>query len=253
MILYEYPFNERIRTYLRLEQMLHRLSEMMGRDSPYDHHFALVTLFEIMDVAARADLKADILKDLDKQKGLMNSYRGNPAIVEAALDQVIARLDATYTALNEQHGKAGSELLSNEWLMSVRSRTVIPGGTCSFDLPAYHAWQHRPADERKHQLAEWIKALMPMAKAIALLLQMLRDAGTPQRVLAKNGQFQQQLPQARSFQLVRVVMDARLGLVPEISGNRLMVSVRMTRHDVNTKMEPFREDTAFELTLCAGG
>jgi cell division protein ZapD len=152
VILYEYPFNERIRTYLRLEQMLHRLSEMMGRESPYDHHFALVTLFEIMDVAARADLKSDILKDLERQKGLMNSYRGNPAIVESALDHVIAQLDAAYTALNQQHGKAGSELLDNDWLMSVRSRTVIPGGTCSFDLPAYHAWQHRPA-RRGHAAA----------------------------------------------------------------------------------------------------
>ena len=121
VILYEYPFNERIRTYLRLEQMLQRLSEMMVRDDPHDHHFALVTLFEIMDIAARADLKADILKDLERQKGLMSSYRGNPAIHEASLNQVIAQLEAAYTALNQQQGKAGSELLDNDWLMSVRS------------------------------------------------------------------------------------------------------------------------------------
>ncbi len=253
MILYEYPFNERIRTYLRLEQMLQRLSDMMVRESANDHHFALLTLFEIMDVAARADLKADILKDLDRQKGLMSSYRGNPAIQEAALDHVIGQLEAAYVALNQQHGKAGSELLDNDWLMSVRSRAVIPGGTCSFDLPSYHAWQHHPAAARKAQLAEWIRPITPMAQAIGLLLQLLRDAGTPQQVLAKNGQYQQQLPQARSFQLVRVFLDERLDLVPEISGNRLMISVRMTKHDVNSKLEQHREDTAFALTLCAGG
>ena len=93
----------------------------------------------------------------------------------------------------------------------------------------------------------------PEAHAVTLLLKLLRDAGTPQQVLAKHGQFQQQLPQARSFQLARVFLDERLGLVPEISGNRLMVSVRMTRHDANSKLEPHREDTAFALTLCAGG
>ena len=253
MILYEYPFNERIRTYLRLEQMLQRLSDMMVRESANDHHFALLTLFEIMDVAARADLKADILKDLDRQKGLMSSYRGKPAIQDAALDHVNGQLEAAYMALNQQQGKAGSELLDNDWLMSVRSRTVIPGGTCSFDLPSYHAWQHHLAPTRKIQLAEWIQPITPLAQAIGLLLQLLRDAGTPQQVLAKNGQYQQQLPQARSFQLVRVFLDERLNLVPEISGNRLMISVRMTKHDVNSKLEQHREDTAFALTLCAGG
>ncbi len=65
VILYEYPFNERLRTYLRLEQLFRRLGELIPRPHPLDHHFALVTLFEIMDVAARADLKSDVLKDLE--------------------------------------------------------------------------------------------------------------------------------------------------------------------------------------------
>ena len=172
MILYEYPFNERIRTYLRLEQMLQRLSDMMARDNPHDHHFALVTLFEVMDIAARADLKADILKDLERQKGLMSSYRGNPAIHEASLNQVIDQLEGAYTALNQQLGKAGSELLDNDWLMSVRSRTVIPGGTCSFDLPSYHAWQHLPSHVRKQQLLEWTQPIGPLAHAVTLLLKL---------------------------------------------------------------------------------
>ena len=71
MILYEYPFNERIRTYLRLEHLFRRLSELMARDDALDHHYALATIFEVMDVGARADLKSDVLKDLEKQKHLL--------------------------------------------------------------------------------------------------------------------------------------------------------------------------------------
>ena len=44
-----------------------------------------VTIFEVMDVAARADLKSDVLKDLDRQRSALGSYRGNPAISETAL------------------------------------------------------------------------------------------------------------------------------------------------------------------------
>ena len=89
MILYEYPFNERIRTYLRLEHLFRRLGELIARSHALDHHFALTTVFEIMDVAARADLKSDVLKDIEKQKHVLDGYRGNPAISEAALDAVI--------------------------------------------------------------------------------------------------------------------------------------------------------------------
>ena len=50
MILYEYPFNERIRTYLRLEHLFRRLGELIPRSHPLDHHYALSTIFEVMDV-----------------------------------------------------------------------------------------------------------------------------------------------------------------------------------------------------------
>ena len=83
LILYEYPFNESIRTMLRLEHLFDRLGQLIARDAPVDHHYALATLFEIMDVASRADLKSDLLKELDKQRQQLNSYRGNPSISEA--------------------------------------------------------------------------------------------------------------------------------------------------------------------------
>ena len=65
---YEYPFNESIRTMLRLEHLFDRLGQLMPRDAPLDHHFALATIFEIMDVASRADLKSDLLKELERHK-----------------------------------------------------------------------------------------------------------------------------------------------------------------------------------------
>ncbi len=251
MILYEYPFNERIRTYLRLEHLFRRLGQLVPRETPLDHHYALTTLFEIMDVAARADLKSDVLKDLEKQKQLLNGFRGNPAISEAALDEIVARLDGCFSALNQQPGKAGHVLTENEWLMSIRSRAVIPGGTCEFDLPAYYAWQHKDPDTRRHDLQQWASTLAPLAESIHLLLQMLRDSGAPQKVMAVGGQFQQNLPQGRSFQLLRLRIDPDLDLIPEISGNRLIVSVRLMRQEADGRLQAGSGDAPLEMTLCA--
>ena len=251
MILYEYPFNERIRTYLRLEHLFGRLGQLMPRDAPLDHHFALITLFEAMDVCARADLKSDVLKDLDKQKSHLASYRGNPAVSEASLETMLASLDEAFTQLSQQHGKPGHELTDNEWLMAIRSRAVIPGGTCSFDLPAYHAWQQEPPGRRRTDLNQWASSLAPMAQAVSLLLQLLRDAGQPQKVMTRAGQFQQILPQGRSFQLLRLRIDRALQLIPEISGNRMMVSVRLVRHGSVGKLHSARDEAPLELALCA--
>jgi cell division protein ZapD len=251
VILYEYPFNERIRTYLRLEQLFLRLSEFIVRESALDHHFALATIFEVMDVGARADLKSDVLKDLDKQKHLLDAYRNNPAIAAEVLDMVFNQVDHCFTALNNLPGKAGQSLTDNDWLMSIRSRVGIPGGTCAFDLPAYYAWQQHDADQRRADLERWASTLTPLAEAIYLLLKLLRGSSTAQKVIAAGGQFQQNLPQGKTFQLLRMTLDPALGLIPEISGNRLMVSIRLMRHGDDEKLHASQQDTAFELTLCS--
>jgi cell division protein ZapD len=252
VILYEYPFNERIRTYLRLEHLFRRLGDLVPSDHALHHHYALTTVFEVMDVAARADLKSDVLKDLEKQKHVLAGYRGNPAIAEGVLDQVIGQLDSCFSALNALPGKAGQPLTENEWLMSIRSRAGIPGGTCEFDLPAYYAWQHETADIRRADLERWAGTLAPLAESIHMLLRLLRDSGAPQKVVAAGGQFQQTLPQGRTFQLLRMTIDPSLGLIPEISGNRLIVSVRLMRRDpADQRLHPSVDDTAFELTLCS--
>jgi len=251
VILYEYPFNERIRTYLRLEHLFLRLTELVSREQAIDHHFALTTIFEVMDVGARADLKSDVLKDLDKQKHILDAYRGNPAIAEGILDEVINQLSNCFQALSSLPGKAGQSLTENDWLMSIRSRVGIPGGTCEFDLPAYYAWQHKPGNERRADLMRWIATLTPLAESIHVLLKLLRDSGAPQKVIANGGQFQQNLPQGRTFQLLRLLIDPSLGLIPEISGNRLMVSIRLMRHGEDDRLHAGGEDASFELTLCS--
>jgi cell division protein ZapD len=251
LVLYEYPFNEGIRTMLRLEHLFDRMGQLVSRSAPVDHHFALVTMFEIVEVASRADLKSDVLKELERHRAQFEGWRGNPAISEAALDAAVLRIDKAFNELNDLPGKAGQALASNDWLMSLKSRLAIPGGTCEFDLPAYHAWQQRSASSRRADLDRWSESLRPLAQALQVLLGLLRDSGTPQRVVASGGQFQHSLAPGKIYHLLRVRLDADDALVPEITGHRLMVSVRLMRPDADAKLRPVGGDPSFELTLCA--
>ena len=252
VIQYEYPFNERVRTYLRLEHLFERLGILLARETALDHHYAFATIFEIIEVGARSDLKSDVLKDLEKHRQQFASYRDNPAIAQDVLVETLSQIEASYSALTGQPGKAGIALNDNEWVMSVRSRIGIPAGTCEFDLPAYYHWQHYSTDQRRTDLTRWASTLWPLAQCISVLMKLLRDSGSPQKVMATAGQYQQNLPQGRSFQLLRLRIDPQLGLIPEISGNRLMVSVRLLRALAEDKLPtPSSEDAGFELTFCA--
>jgi len=182
---------------------------------------------------------------------VLNAYRGNPVISERALDEVVGQLDRCFSGLAGVPGKAGHTLTENDWLMSIRSRVGIPGGTCEFDLPAYYAWQHHPAPQRRADLHRWGSTLAPLAESVRLVLKLLRESGTPQKVMAVGGQMQQNLPQGRTFHLLRLSLDPALGLVPEISGNRLMVSIRFMRQGADDRLHAANEDCGFELTLCS--
>ncbi len=135
--------------------------------------------------------------------------------------------------------------------MSIRSRISIPGGTCEFDLPGYFAWQQHPPDQRRADLRRWAETLMPLAQALHVLLGLLRDSGSPQRVVAAGGTYQQSLPPGRTYHLMRVRLTAESPLVPEISGHRLMAMVRMMQADPEGRLRPSTADTEFELTLCS--
>ncbi|WP_296446735.1 cell division protein ZapD, partial [Rhodoferax sp. UBA5149] len=100
-------------------------------------------------------------------------------------------------------------------------------------------------------LGLWVSKLTPLADSIHVLLKLLRDSGAPQKVIANAGQYQQNLPQGRTFQLLRLALDSSLELIPEISGNRLMVSIRLMRQGDDDRLHACPEDAAFELALCS--
>ena len=113
MITYEYPFNERIRTLLRLEDLFHKLSCFMQRDGSQEHHVVLLTLFEILDVSGRADLKMDLIQELERQRQSLLAFRNNPDISEDALSGALYEIENASAALLGMAGKIGQHLRDN--------------------------------------------------------------------------------------------------------------------------------------------
>jgi cell division protein ZapD len=250
VITYEYPLNERIRTLLRLEDLFERSRHFIALTDPHDHHMALLTLFEILEVASRADLKSDLLQELERQKQVLLSFKNSPDISEDALSGVVKDIEQASAALFAMTGKIGQYLRENDWLMSIKQRTGIPGGACEFDLPSYHYWLNRPSEERTGQLAAWTGPLYPLRDGTAIILRILRESGKPQPIKAAQGTFQQMLG-GKTAQMMRVRLAPDAPCVPEISANKYMLNIRfLAQSGEDTRTRTADWDVDFELTFC---
>jgi cell division protein ZapD len=250
VIRYEHPLNERIRTLMRLEDLYARALFFSGAAEPADHHAALLALFEITDVAARADLKTDILQELERQRQLLAPLRDNPRIEREALDALLAEIDDASSRLLAQTVKIGAHLRENEWLMAIKQRTGIPGGVCEFDLPAYHYWLHLDPAVRQRDLQGWLAPLLPINAGLSIILRLLRENGKISRHTAYHGVFQLMLTTTKVAQLLRLSLARDLPCVPEISANKYALNIRFLGIAGMDRGAVYDGDVEFDLAFC---
>jgi cell division protein ZapD len=249
VIHYEYPLSERIRTLLRLEDLFDRFDAYAASLDPHAHHAALLTLFEMAEVAARADLKSDLLQELDRQKAVLTALRGNPHVQGTTLEQVLAAIESAHQGMYQLPGKVGHHLREDDWLMAIKQRAAIPGGMCEFDLPSYHYWLHRPGSARIGQLQGWLAPFSSIRAAVGIVLGLLRDSGQPELQHANNGSYQRML-ESRNPQLIRVTLVDELPCVPEISANKYMLNIRFVHVGSGSMRTCTDLPIDFDLTFC---
>lgn len=250
VISYEFPLNEKVRTWMRLEDLFTRMKYFLAGDLSQEHHTALITLFEIHEVASRPDLKSELLQELERQKRSLASLHNNPAISEEALDGILNEIELAASNLLGMTGKIGAILRENEWLMAIKQRASMPGGTCQFDLPSYHYWQKQPVALRRANLQEWLAPLLPISTAVDILLRLLRENGKKISFVAHSGTFQQ-MQGGRAAQLLRVSLRPDLACIPELGANKYAINIRFIVANYEAKSSLLEQDIPFDLTFCS--
>ncbi len=249
MICYEHPLNERIRTLLRLEDLFNKIDFFSTKESASEHHASLIALFEILEITNRADIKSDLLQELERQKLLLEMLRKSPDVSEAALDSVLNDIKITFREMLDFPGKVGEHLRENEWLMAIKQRIGIPGGCCVFDLPSYHYWLNLDPIYRHEDFNEWLSPFQPIRNAFRIVLLLLRKSGRTLRVVANHGVFQQTGSES-SAHMLRLNLSDQLPCVPEISANKYALNIRFVPTQAGQKNKIYENDVAFEITFC---
>jgi cell division protein ZapD len=247
---YEFPLNEKIRTMLRLEDLFHRWDFFYAQEAALNHHSALLTLFEISEIAARLDLRTDLGKEIDRQNQLLSQLRNNPEIDVDALELLLNNLQQASQHINDLFSKGILTTLDKDWLYAIKSRSTIPGGSCQFDLPSYYAWQQQTHIERQKDLQAWIQPILGLKEATILVLDLLRKSNIQTTQIAHKGIYQQMLS-GKIFQLLQIhLMPPYNNYIPEVSGNKYMITIRFHQLDIKKQLRQSSDDIEFKLMLC---
>lgn len=248
-LLYEFPCNEKVRMFLRLESLFERFDWFCEQASPIASHAAINALFDLVDASARSDLRNELLRELERDRSTLALLRGNPEVNQPALEDSLGECAQTMKDINRVIGRSGQAIRDNEWLQLVRTRQSIPGGTCVFDMPMLHYWLSQPAAFRQSELRSWGASLEPLKHAVAFVLRHLRSSTQESWCTAAGGMYQ--LPMSgRSYALARIWLPEAETIIPEVSANKYMLWIRFSRPDERRRLHAVQERVSFRLGLC---
>lgn len=251
LVYYEQPLNERMRSFLRLDFLFRQAAHTLEGESRWDSRATLASILEILDVLGRSDLKTELLKDLERHQSALARLRRASAVDQTRLESILERLGHYQEQLHADLQALGQDLRDNEFLASIRQRASVPGGSCDFDLPAYHHWLQQSAAPRITQLSEWLSSLEMVRAPVELLVHLVRESTYPSDETAEAGFFQRSLDAAGGFQLVRVGLPAGAPYFAEISAGKHRFTVRFLEPQGQSRPRQVGESVAFQLCCCA--
>ncbi len=249
---YEQPLNERIRTCLRVETLMQRFHYFSGLKGDWSGYSALLGILEITALLERGNLKQELLKELERQHSALKALASKEGVDKAKLDLVLSKQRNAIDQIHRLSGKLGIHIKQVDFLLTIKQRTSIPGGSCDFDLPQLGYWLSQTHAQRLSDLKRWATPYLELESVIGLILSVIRDSSTPKQVIAEKGFFQQSLVPQHSSQLVRITLPAGKPFYPEISAGKHRFSVRfLSSQSIDEVPSQVKDDVPFLLSRCS--
>lgn len=249
-IIYEQPLNERIRNFLRLEHLFQQAHYTLRGYSVWDSRATINGLIDILDILSRSDLKTELLKELERHQKSLAKLKDIPGVDKEQLNSILSQLQSAQSDLLGIVGQLGQSLREHELLASLRQRSTVAGGSCHFDLPAYHFWLQQPPEDRINIMESWFEELNPVNRPITLMLGIIRESTHFQDMVADKGFYQQNLDNNSPVQLIRVALGQNSPYFAEISAGKHRFSIRYMRPQDNDRPVQSQDNIQFKLACC---
>jgi len=248
-VLFEYPLQENIRSYLRLEALFKQFQRNLLATAKDNHFHALKILFEILEILERGDTRAELIKELARLLDYFHKLESNPEVDTSKLSNFLKKIKQLQQWTNSYQGKFGESIRKHPFIASVKHRTSIPGGSCSFDSPDLHLFLNKAHDIRQKELNSWISDIKGVETSVDVILRLIRDNGQWQRQSAPLGSFILETSE-HPLRLIRIKEVDQSEIFPEFSCGKHRSSIHFMMFNSQHKKIPLNEKINFELSCC---
>jgi len=243
-VTYEYPLNEKIRSWLRLETLLNQVYELSHITSYTSGIAFFRSVSELIEILDRGEVRSDMIKELEKQRRRLSAWSDAPNADNQLISSLLNDL-ATKAANITTAPRFGQQLRNDKIISMVRQRLSIPGGCCSFDLPTLQLWLHMPQEQKEQAISGWLKSLAPLKDTLDTILNLIRQAGSFEIKECHNGFYQDSV---EDKELLRVRLSSDKLIFPQISGHKTRFAIRFLHIDSENGIVPAM--MTFELSCC---
>lgn len=252
-VVYEFPGNEKTRACLRLEHCFAAMRYFLEKDSDATAAATFDTLFDLINLTMRPDLKKDLIQDLQRTRIILTSptcpdtipveeREGFAEEIRQTVKSLVSPAPGTHTP---------QSLRENDWLGLVRTRSGVPGGCCSFDMPSLHYWLSRPFERRHSDMQRWVAGTRSIEDAVALYLRLLRRTEQISSCRAQKGLLSQSVSNGKCWSLIRIGLPADQAIIPDVNINKFILWIHFNDVTEGMRTPPSRANVEFTLGLCA--
>jgi cell division protein ZapD len=237
---------------MRYEQLMQRYQSTACCAQTNETHAAILSLIELFSLTARIDLKADIIREIERIIVNLEKLGRYSSVNQEKRCSLINLLREQMSRLHAINGPLGGHLKDHELFNMLRQRSSVPGGINAFDLPQYHHWLNELETERQELLTEWIMPFEKIHHPISLLLTMIRESSNMKSAVAASGYYQQLLDSAHPHLMLRISLPANSTLYPEISSGKHRFNIRFLEiSNLAIKAQQTADDIQFQLSCCS--
>jgi cell division protein ZapD len=250
-LIFEQPLSERMRTFLRLDYLYNQALYHNEKASQWGSRAAVSSLIDILAITTRTDVRADVLKEIERHLSQLEGFGNKAGVDNARLRALLNNLTRLRAALSAAGASYLQPLSVSEFLAAIKHRSAIPGGTCEFDLPDFFFWLNQDAASRTQAFNELLALLRPLCDAVAEVLWLTRQNGRSRNEVAAGGTFAINFDRDTPLQLLRICLPASAGIYPEISGSHHRCSVRfLAWNGLASRPSQAPGDIPFQLITC---
>lgn len=245
-VLFEHPLNERIRNYLKLEQLFKHLDMSSSSNISSSHITYFNALFSIIDTLERNDIRGDLIKELEKLEQNLVVWSQAPDIDTSLLEDNLKQTIALLCELK----KTKQQWLNYreiKFLTGLKQRFAMQGGTCVFDLPQLHFWLSRDESLLFEEMNSWINLFSSISHSLCLILKFIRLRGEFESIETDNGFYQDN---GENILLLRIKTPNNANFYPTVSGNKFRYSIRFVVPCNEMGRRYLNKATNFELARC---